>query len=519
MNGAGAGSPADFLASASLSVVCLGSSSVVASATSENSALSSVCLMESGRPVLLIGVGSGVLRSCLERLPSLPEAIFLPSMRICCAADLQAYLLLAAERRIHVKVFAASEVIDRVVDTLLDVECSEVIGEFSEFLEVSPNVPTEIRTAVASLADDGEPDPLNILMKECASSISDEDMSSAIGSSESRGYNLIVLFNEVPVVGVLEGPTHVEQLDDFALSVRSASAVAVRRWRKCSDTQLRGFLDLSSQSIFLLQGYDSGRKQQAIAGCVDLQAGDAVVGDGDGEDVRDMAWVLVPQAAPRKLVTKGAKKKAAPQRPAWNEDTSSPTTHGVRSPRQTSDGIVESPDELNPERSRLRELGTATGGILSSTSPRSALKRAPPAWLDRWIKQHSGRFEEEDGFTYTGKVPEYQHRGDMFGLPPAPPKKVFFFNFDEKLAPPVSLVISQSWSLEVIKRKVSAALNLRPLGQLVSLETGYVRSPTELVHMQQIVVLRHGGKPFSIYELPVTMSLPPIDDEDDMLPA
>jgi hypothetical protein len=510
-----------------ISVVCMGAASISDSARN-GEALSSVCLMHDGNPLLLVGLGCGVLRSCLERLPSLPTAVFLPSMRLACSFDLQAYLLLAAERRTHVRVFAASEVIDRVVESLLDVESTEEIGEYSEFLEVAPGVPTEVRSSSVDATmqpegrgedDSGQQetaDPFSITMKPCGPSVADEDISSASGSSESRAFNLILMYNEAPAVCVLEGPPQAEQLDDFSLSLRSAPLVIVKRWRSCREAQLAAFLDISTQNIFLVPGYSTRRRSggiaaaPAIAGTVDLVSEDTVLLLGERDPSEESGDLLIDSRTPCVLIPRTAKRGSTkkppsqPRRPPWN-DTTSPG-RPKESPKETSEGLIERPDELHGDpNGRLRDVAPVTGR--GTVHPAEASK----TWMDQWNGQHSERFENVGGFTYAGLIPRHEHRGQVFSAPPAPPKKIFLFDFDDKQCRPVGLVVQPNWSLAVIKRKVSEVANIRPIAHLVTLETGFVRSPTVLVHLQQVIVLRHGGKPFSVYDLPVNMSLP--DDE------
>jgi hypothetical protein len=317
--------------------------------------------------------------------------------------------------------------------------------------------------------------------------------------------------------------------------------VVVSRWRSCRVGQLSGFLDLTTQNIYTVQGHRGGLGRTLtgvpvpIVGTVELQTGDAVAlvaelapdDDESGGVVFDVRTpcVLLPQLAlsakARAALLQATKKKqqlalqqSPPARPAWNDDTSPPTPQQRRSgsPPVTAGGIVERPDALH-RGERLRPVARAAR---HATTPPQANQQ----WLEHWASQHSGRFEEQvGGFTYAGMMPKHALRGTVFAAPPPPPRKLFLFDYSAKHAAPVALVVHPTWSLAVVLRKVSAVTGIQPIAHLVTLETGYIRSPTELVHLQQVLVLRHGGKPFSVFDLPSTMSLPLREDWlEEMMP-
>jgi hypothetical protein len=86
------------------------------------------------------------------------------------------------------------------------------------------------------------------------------------------------------------------------------------------------------------------------------------------------------------------------------------------------------------------------------------------------------------------------------------PRKLFVFDFDQKKREPQTLLIPAHWTLEAAKRKVSDVCDIRPIADLHLADGRRVQRISQIPPVAEVVVTRHGGKPFDIYRLPEGVS-------------
>jgi hypothetical protein len=88
---------------------------------------------------------------------------------------------------------------------------------------------------------------------------------------------------------------------------------------------------------------------------------------------------------------------------------------------------------------------------------------------------------------------------------PTPPRKLYVFNNEVKEAEPIIIMVHEHMTLAALKSKIGNALNIKPFGQLYTVDGGLVRDAADLGHCQEVVATKHAGAPFDLDRLPYGM--------------
>jgi hypothetical protein len=437
-----------------LDVRCVGSSTLLGHGL-HGQPVSSIGVLRNNSPILLVGCGGGVVRSAVSRLGTLPPVVFLPSVKLSCMSDLQVYIQFEAMHHRRVKVYAAGDVLDKAV-ALLDEAIVSEVREFVEFLQVEPGIATSLNDKYC-------------MMIQRANGLSLE----TVGS-----YNMVMMdMAQRPLLSVLDGPLTVN--GDISL-FRTAPCCVVNLWGGFRIDALKSQLGQAQTRIVVIGYAGEQPPSDFVFPAIPLRPGDtfSVPQNLTGADMNNGE----PEWISRGEASRGHYPPGTP--------SSTGMTPVVRGKTPTTARF----DEMIPPRSGFDD------------HPRPASRGTSPK---TGARQH---------YDPTGQpVPSYQRPRTASPAISAPsggtvsvggdgaPKKLYVFNNEYPDAEPVIVMLMPKMKLAALKAKISQLLNLRPMGNLYTVDTGMIRLAEELNHTEEVVATKHAGAPFDMSRLPKLM--------------
>lgn len=433
---------------ARLDVLCVGSGTVVQQALSGD-ASACVALLCSNSPMLLIGAGPGSLRHTLHHLGQLPPAVFLPAANVGHTAELQAMIQYEASHGRKLTVYGASDVLDQAIASI-DEEIVAEVRASVEFLQVELGAPTACHPSFYML----------------------------LQRSETRAprYNLCILdAYQRPLLAYLDGPL------SYNAVFQQAPCVIVRQFRGLNADQL--YHDLS-QTKLLVVGYSAEAAPKISAPAAALRAGDSFV----APTVKGGTAVALPHhphgAAPSGF--DAAHRSVAADHGAYDSGYSGDDAVPQRSFEVRNNGQLrmEVPTRGQPQHSGHAQVAPRT--------PRQELRPASA--------QRHAAGERPSAYEQPAQAQQVHYRTTH--QPPAPPRKLYVFNNEVKEAEPVIVMVPDHMTLAALKVKIGTLLNVKPFGQLYTVDGGLVRDTRDLQHCQEVVATKHAGAPFDLRRLP-----------------
>lgn len=437
------------MASSSLQVRCIGSSTAIGSGLYGETA-SSLAVISDGKPLLLLGVGSGVVKSCCRLLGGVPGIALLPSMRLSDICDLQVYIQHEASFGRHVKVYAPNDVLDRAI-ALLDDDIVTEVREFVEFLQVDVNVPTAL-------------DESHYVVLRNAVACPPE--------SRQTMYNVTV-FDPMqrPAVTYVVGQP--EKDTDGACA--SSLSVIVKIWKGISVEGALEAMGCRGSKVYAV-GFVSNHPPAGLDAPVALlRCGDVFVVPGSTSTQR-------PVSPPRHY--------AAPA------NATSPAELGWLSKAETVHYAEDNMEQ--PDRSRR------SGRLYTPTDARGIGRRAPE-------HTEEARTTSRARSPATSTTPKrtlrraWAAQNRAPSATSAPPKKLYVFNNEMRDDYPAIVMMAPGMTLQALRAKVGTVLGIRPMGLLYTVDQGAIHSVDELMHGQEVVATKHAGAPFDLAHLPSRM--------------
>ena len=488
-----------------LDVLCVGAGTLVDHALGGSASVCSVALLCSNTPMLLVGAGPGSLRQSLHHLGGLPPAVFLPSAQALYTADLQAMMQYEASYGRKLRIYAAGDVLDQTIAGI-DEDIVVDVRSYVEFLQVELGAPTSFHGQYF------------LMTQRC--------------DTKNPRYNMVVLDTfQKPLIAFIDGPLSYQSV------FQQSPCAIVRAYKGFVAEQLHQELGMTKLLVMgcppdvhlaapaaalrpgdafvapLVKGGTSTAPPSRSMGPYGLEPSAAAEGEysqGTGED-SGLGLQYLPAGGLRSALRgrsppRGGSSNSG-RRQGWNPSTTPSnnnsdsvyvTNHGEPRFNMPYDDAPQQPSSSSYQGQYAAPYPGAEPGSNPhrrqwNANPRSSRGASPAAGYRPSTPSRVGLSEA------TAKVAARGHG------PPAPPRKLYIFNNEVKEAEPVIVMLHEHMTLPALKAKIGGLLNIRPFGQLYTIDGGIVRDAAHLAHCQEVVATKHAGAPFDLGRLPFGM--------------
>ena len=424
----------------------------------EGSCSSSYVLCLDRQPLLLVGIGPGVTRQCLNLFGHLPRNIFIHSNRTHCCGELPVVVAVEAGKGQEPLTILSDQDVLRRVETYRLGELEDVLSHQGRSLR-----DICVLKVVPATSDAAQP-AAELVLSEAKTPVT---------GAAARPPGLRLFLRSFPTVTTERSCG----LTLYCTSPRDGSAV---EWP---------LLTIVGDSAFDQSLFDAPVKSTPMAvvdGRVDRSSDHATVSELRSFAQQCATQGMTPPPLRRLVVGQYGSEEDAPTAEGWQCAPGHKTSVSLR----MVPAVVGMVISLDPDGAKVSRADKCEPSCMTKRVS-SPMRRMKAAGRGSSPLRHGPQGTAERGVD-----------SDIAGH--IAPTRAYIFPFEDKGSAGKLVITKHFRSLRQLRLRASELLGIRPVGNVYMMPSGKVLSSlTELVHDGCLVVTRSGGERFSMDALPV----------------